>query len=354
MAEIVVLGAGLGGTLMTYELVPQLRPEDRLTLIGQEDLYHFVPSNPWVAVGWRERPGIEADLHRVMARKGVRYLTQGARRVDPTNRRIEMNDGESVSYDYLVLATGPELAFDEIAGLGPDRYTQSIGHVDHAVRARAAFEEFCKNPGAIVVGAVQSASCFGPAYEFACILDTELRKRRIRDRVKMTFVTPEPYIGHLGLDGVGDTKSLMEHEFRNRHIAWITNARVKAITADQVSVEEVDEAGAVRATRDLRPRSTSASCCAAAGPPHRAAGVLCALPISATAASPLWPSRRSHRATSTGRRKGNGCTWQRSRSKNIFCTKCAPASASRFTKPSCCAGSTCTSSRRWVEGAHGR
>ena len=80
-----------------------------------------------------------------------------------------------------------------------------------------------------MVGAVQGASCFGPAYEFAYILDTELRKRRIRDRVPMTFVTAEPYIGHLGLDGVGDTKSLMESEFRNRHIKWITNARVKPV-----------------------------------------------------------------------------------------------------------------------------
>jgi sulfide:quinone oxidoreductase len=57
-----------------------------------------------------------------------------------------------------------------------------------------------------VVGAVQGASCFGPAYEFAMIMDTDLRRRKIRDKVPMTFVTAEPYIGHLGLGGVGDSK----------------------------------------------------------------------------------------------------------------------------------------------------
>jgi sulfide:quinone oxidoreductase len=251
MSEIVVLGAGLGGTLATYELLPQLRAGDRLTLIGQEANFHFVPSNPWVAVGWRQRMDIEANLSSVMQRKGVRYLTQGAKRVDPQARRIELNEGESVAYDYLVIATGPDLAFDEIDGLGPTAHTQSICHVDHAVKAHDAFEAFCRNPGPIVVGAVQGASCFGPAYEFAYILDTELRKRRIRDKVKMTFVTPEPYIGHLGLDGVGDTKSLMESEFRNRHIGQITNARVKQVTAGAMSVEEVDEAGTVRKTHEL-------------------------------------------------------------------------------------------------------
>ncbi len=251
MAEVVVLGAGLSGTLMAYELLPKLRKEDRLTVIGQGPRYHVVPSNPWVAVGWRDKQDIEVDLEDVMRRKGIRYLTQGAKRVFPNDSRIELEDGTSVAYDYLVVATGPDLAFDEIQGLGPNGETQSICHVDHAVKAREAFERFAQNPGPIVVGAVQGASCFGPAYEFAFILDTELRKRKLRDRVPMTFVTSEPYIGHLGLDGVGDTKGLLESEMRNRHIKWITNARVTKVEAGKMAIEEVADNGSVAKTHEL-------------------------------------------------------------------------------------------------------
>ncbi len=251
MANVVVIGAGLSGTLMAYELVPQLRSEDRLTVISQGEKYHFVPSNPWVAIGWRERSAIEVDLPEVMRRKGIRLMAQGARRVHPQENRVELEDGTSVDYDYLVIATGPELAFDEIAGLGPAGHTQSICHVDHATKAKAAFDRFVAAPGPIVVGAVQGASCFGPAYEFLFILDTELRRRRIRDRVPMTFVTSEPYIGHLGLDGVGDTKGLLESEMRECHVKWITNARVTEVTEGRMRVEEVGEDGAVRATREL-------------------------------------------------------------------------------------------------------
>lgn len=251
MSDVVVLGAGLSGTLMAYELVPQLRPEDRLTVIAEGPKYHFVPSNPWVAIGWRERTAIEVDLPEVMRRKNIRLLTQGARRVHPKESRVELGDGSSVSYDHLVIATGPDLAFDEIPGLGPDAHTQSVCRVDHAVRAKEAFDRFVASPGPIVVGAVQGASCFGPAYEFVFILDTELRKRRIRDRVPMTLVTAEPYIGHLGLDGVGDTKTLLESELRERHIKWITNARVKAVAAGKMEVEEVGEDGSLRKTHDL-------------------------------------------------------------------------------------------------------
>jgi sulfide:quinone oxidoreductase len=251
MAEVVVVGAGLSGTLMAYELIAQLRPQDRLTVIGQGPRYHFVPSNPWIAIGWRKREDIEVDLEDVMRRKGIRYLPQGARRVHPKDNRVELEDGSSVSYDYLVVATGPDLAFNEVPGLGPNWHTQSVCHVDHAIQAWHAFERFVEAPGPIVVGAVQGASCFGPAYEFVFILDTELRRRRLRDRVPMTFVTAEPYIGHLGLDGVGDTKGLLESELRQRHIKWITNARVKAIELGKMVVEEVDEGGNVRKVHDL-------------------------------------------------------------------------------------------------------
>jgi sulfide:quinone oxidoreductase len=251
MAEIVVLGAGLGGTIMAYDMLSEMRPEDRLSVIGQGDTYHFVPSNPWVAVGWRVRKDIEVDLQPVLARKDVQFFPAGAKRVHPSENRVELNDGTSVPYDYLVIATGPALAFDEIAGLGPNAHTQSICHVDHAEKAKAAFDVFAAKPGPIVVGAVQGASCFGPAYEFAFILDTELRRRRIRDKVPMTFVTPEPYIGHLGLDGVGDTKGLLESEMREHHIKWITNARIKGAEAGKMTVEEVAEDGTVKKTHEL-------------------------------------------------------------------------------------------------------
>lgn len=251
MATIAILGAGLGGVLAAYEVKAEARPGDRVVLVSKGDTYHFVPSNPWVAVKWRERAAIEVNLPPVMKRKGIEFVSTGAARVHPTENRLELSDGASLGYDYLVIATGPDLAFDEIEGLGPERFTQSICHVDHAERAAAAFETFCEAPGPIVVGAVQGASCYGPAYEFAMILDTELRRRRLRDQTPMTFVTAEPYVGHLGLDGVGDTKGLLESEMRERHIKWITNARVAKIESGKMIVEEMTEEGAVKTSHEL-------------------------------------------------------------------------------------------------------
>jgi len=251
MTHVVVLGAGLGGVLMAYEMKAKLGPGDKLTVVNEGASYSFVPSNPWVAVGWRAREEISVDLNSALSRRDIALRPEGAKRVVPEENRIELNDGSSLDYDYLILATGPELAFDEIAGLGPDGHTQSVCHIDHAEKAKRAFDALAKSGGPAVVGAVQGASCFGPAYEFAFILETALRRAKMRDRVPMTFVTPEPYIGHLGLDGVGDTKGLLESALRERHIKWITNARVNRIEADKMVVDEVDEAGAVKASHEL-------------------------------------------------------------------------------------------------------
>ena len=252
MAHVVVLGAGLGGAIMAYELKDQLRPEDKVTVVTKDPTYHFVPSNPWIAVGWRDRADITVDLAPVMAKKGIGFIPVAAEKLVPEESRIALVDGKSVSYDYLVIATGPELAFDEIPGFGPHGgFTQSICHIDHAEAAKSVFEKLVTNPGPVVIGAAQGASCFGPAYEFLFILETALRRAKVRDRVPMTFVTPEPYIGHLGLDGVGDTKGLLESQMREKHIKWITSARVQKVEEGRMWVEEVADDGTVRATREM-------------------------------------------------------------------------------------------------------
>ena len=251
MAHVVVLGAGLGGTIMAYEMKDALRPQDTLTVVNRGSTYSFVPSNPWVAVGWRGKEDIEVDLAPVFERRGIAFRPDGAVRVHPETNSIEMGLGDTLTYDYLVIATGPELAFDEIEGLGPQGNTHSVCHVDHALRAKDAFETLASKGGPVIIGAAQGASCFGPAYEFAFILETALRRRKVRDRVPMTFVTPEPYIGHLGLDGVGDTKSLLESALREKHIKWITNARMTKVEPGMMHVEEVSADGTVAARHEL-------------------------------------------------------------------------------------------------------
>ncbi|MDH5829002.1 FAD/NAD(P)-binding oxidoreductase [Luteimonas sp. M1R5S18] len=244
MAHVVVLGAGIGGMSVAYELRELLDEDATITVVGEGELFSFTPSNPWVAVGWRTPDEIQVQVPPRLAHHRIGFEAAGAERVEPGHNRVRLRDGRTLDYDHLVIATGPRLAFDEVPGLGPDGgHTHSICTTAHAAQARAAYERFLESPGPVVVGAAAGASCFGPAYEFAMILDRDLRKRKLRDRVPITYVTPEPYIGHMGLGGVGDSKGLMESELRQRHIRWITNAKIAAVRAGEMDVTEMDDSG---------------------------------------------------------------------------------------------------------------
>ncbi len=243
MATIIVIGAGLGGMSAAYELRETLGRDHDIVVVGQGDRFSFTPSNPWLAVGWRQPEDFTLAAGECLARRGIRFVADPVATIDADNSCVLTAAGEKLAYDYLVICTGPKLAFDEVPGLGPDGHTQSVCTTPHALQAWQAYEAFVRDPGPVVVGAAQGASCFGPAYEFAMILDADLRKRRIRDKVPITFVSSEPYIGHMGLGGVGDSKGLMESELRQRHIKWVVNARIGEVRAGEMTVVEHDAAG---------------------------------------------------------------------------------------------------------------
>ena len=251
MAHIIIVGAGVGGVPCAYELRKMLGKEHRVTLVGSSPFFEFTPSNPWIAVGWRKPEQTRVELHDPLENKGVQWLPQSVTAIDAPGNSLTLANGQTLKYDYLVITTGPRLAFEEVPGLGPAAHTHSICTHQHSLSAWDAYRAFLENPGPVVVGAVQGASCFGPAYEFAMILDADLRKRKMRDRVPITFVTSEPYIGHMGLGGVGDSKSLMESELRQRHIKWVTNAKVDEVRAGEMQVSECDDDGKPRKAHTL-------------------------------------------------------------------------------------------------------
>ncbi len=243
MAHIVILGAGTGGMPAAYEMKAAVGNKHEVTVVNEKEDFQFVPSNPWVAVGWRQRKDISIPIGTYLNKKKINFIHQRVDKIDASNSKLELANGEMVDYDYLVITTGPRLAFEEVEGSGPEGFTESICVTDHAEKAWASYQKLLDKPGPIVIGAMPFASCFGPAYEFAFIVDADLRKRKIRDKFPMTYVTSEPYIGHLGLGGVGDSKSMLESELRNHHIKWVTNAKTTKVEAGKLFADELDANG---------------------------------------------------------------------------------------------------------------
>ena len=186
MPKIIVLGAGIGGIPMAYELRAVLGRGADITVLSDTEWFHFVPSNPWVALKWRQPEDIKIYLPEVLKKFDIAFDATGAKHVLPEQNAIELRDGRRLSYDYRDRdRPGPSVRQVEA---GPQANSVSICHIRSCRPGSRAAEGFCQDPGPMVVGAVQGASCFGPAYEFALLANADLRKRSIRDRVPITFV----------------------------------------------------------------------------------------------------------------------------------------------------------------------
>jgi len=246
MAHVVILGAGTGGMPAAYEMKAELGKKHDVTVINSLEYFQFVPSNPWVGVGWRKRKDITFPIAPYLKKKKIEFIHATVTRIEADKNRLVLHTGNTVDYDYLLIATGPKLAFDEVPGTGPNNgFTHSICTVNHAEKAYEGYQELLDNPGEVIIGAVQGASCFGPAYEYVTNVDTFLSKAKRRDKIPMTYVTSEPYIGHLGLGGVGDTKGMLESELRHRHINWITNAKIIKVEQGKMFIDEHNDNGEV-------------------------------------------------------------------------------------------------------------
>jgi sulfide:quinone oxidoreductase len=251
MAHIVIIGAGIGGMPTAYELKAKLGNDHKITVVSAVDYFQFVPSNPWLAVGWSKREKITFPIRQYLEKKCIQFISSPVNKINAESNALQLENGEKLNYDYLVITTGPKLAFDEVPGSGPDGHTHSICTVDHAEHAWDTYQEFVKDPGPVIIGAMSGASCFGPAYEYTFIVNKDLRKKKIRNKVPITYVTSEPYIGHLGLGGVGDSKGMLESEYRQNDIKWITNAKVTKVEAGKMFVSEHDMNGNVVKEHEL-------------------------------------------------------------------------------------------------------
>jgi sulfide:quinone oxidoreductase len=235
--RVLVLGGSFGGLSTAYELRRHLGPDEaEVTLVSREPRFVFVPSLPLVALGARSVGQISFDLAPALARRQVAFAHETVLGVDHAAKTVTTDKAEH-RYDFLVVATGHRSANEAVPGLGPfDGPGHSLMSAPEAEELGAAVRHLLAEPGPVVVGAAPGASCIGPAYEFAFQLDHLLRRRRLRHAVPISFVTPEPFLGHMGMGGVGTARQLLEAAFDERDISYMVSAAVTGLTADAVEV----------------------------------------------------------------------------------------------------------------------
>ncbi len=232
--KIVVLGGSFGGLTAVLEIKRLLRDQADITLISKERDFVFLPSLPWLIMGSRQARDITLKIEDILGPRAISFSCSTVTGIEPDRLKVITDNGD-YPYDYLVISTGPHLSCDEIPGLGPEGgHTLCTFTLEYAQKSRQAWLRLLEEPGPVVLGSTQMASCFGPYYELAFEMDHELRRRKMRHKVPITYLTSEPYVGHMGIGGLGKSRRFLEDEFAERDIKIVTNQSIDEITPDEI------------------------------------------------------------------------------------------------------------------------
>jgi sulfide:quinone oxidoreductase len=191
MKRILVLGAGTAGTMMANRLARVLPDGWQVTLLDRDDVHLYQPGLLFVPFGgYREEELVKPRTQLVDPR--VDFRITRIDRVAPDERRVVLADGESLSYDFLVLATGSRILPEATPGLDGAGWRETAFDfytLDGARSLARALEEF--RGGRIVVHVAEMPiKCPVAPLEFLFLADEYFTRRGDRDAVELMLATP--------------------------------------------------------------------------------------------------------------------------------------------------------------------
>jgi sulfide:quinone oxidoreductase len=236
MGNAIIIGSSYAGLAAALELRSLLPPSETVTVVSLSEDFIFFPSLIWVVQGERELADISFPIRPVLEKAGITFVHARLERINIEESSIIISDGQELPFERLLIATGGEWDWGNTPGLQPkpQGFTTSMLSPGAALNARKDWQALLANPGPIVIGMDLNASLYGAAYEFALNLDIALRKAGVREESQITFITPEPYLGHFGHDGLGNSRQIIKGAFASQDITYLTEAQIDHIEKDTV------------------------------------------------------------------------------------------------------------------------
>lgn len=236
MKRIIIAGGGIAGTIVANRLVKALSPEIgkgevELVVLDKSDRHVYQPGQIFVGMGLVEPTEIIKN-ERDLLDDRVKFL-HGEKgeitKIDPANNTVVTADGVKHTYDYLVIATGSHLNWDEIPGLREAEYTP--WSYEDALKMREAVQQFQGGTVVINVAKLPHKCPVGPL-EMTLMFEDWTRRIGIRDKTRIIYTYPIQ-----GVFGIKSTNDLMIKIFKERGIEIISPFTVTRVDPKEKIIE---------------------------------------------------------------------------------------------------------------------
>jgi sulfide:quinone oxidoreductase len=231
--QLLILGAGFGGLTVAHSLRSGLGSEHKITIVDKQLLFFMGLTKLWVLNGTRQvgdGPGNRA----LLAKKGIDFIEGEVRSINVVGQEVVV-DKRKLRFDYLIIALGAD--YSPASTPGFLQYAKNLYTESGCAEIRDQLRSVTSGTLTILVCGLPF-KCPPAPYESSMIIDDILRKRGVRENVRLQIVTPEPHpLTILG----ADAGRMITHLLEERGIEYHPSEKVKEIRSRAVLTESGKE-----------------------------------------------------------------------------------------------------------------
>lgn len=192
MKKLLILGAGTAGTIMANVMRARLDTEQwDITVVDQRETHYYQPGFLFLPFDVYTPEQLHQPMEGLLSR-GVNRIQQVIQKVVPEQNQVQLSNGDLLEYDLLIIATGTDIAPDEVDGLSGPGWREKVFDF-YTFEGALALRDRLKNwdGGKLVVHICEMPiKCPVAPLEFAFLADAFFADKKMRDKVELTFVTP--------------------------------------------------------------------------------------------------------------------------------------------------------------------
>ena len=227
MRRLLILGAGTAGTMLANHLRHELTNDWSITIVDQDNAHQYQPGYLFIPFGMYKPEQVTKPRTRFLP-KGVDFIQSAIRKVRPEDNEVDLANGQVLGYEWLLIATGTQPRPDLTPGMGDGKLWHKKVFDFYTLEGSTALHDALENfqGGKLLVHITDMPiKCPVAPLEFVFLAEDYFRKRGIRHKVDITYVTP--------LDGAF-TKPVASRELGN----LLTERSIRL--ASDFAVEKID------------------------------------------------------------------------------------------------------------------